>query len=205
MQRYPVMGFKNGSLKDFVACWSAMYGSPPIEKLYADRINKKQFDADDIRQLYNWKNQMSNMAAPKQASVERQFVAKLDVINALKQAYDAKIFDEHFGSATGAVWKIFLRHIISPNQFPIFDQHVFRAHYFLVNGVVREIEESLEVIPYSKQEQVKEELYMNSYAPFARSLMQDDIPSKKIDEALVTFGQFLKSGFATALLSSEQT
>lgn len=203
MQQYPVMGFKGGSLKGFVDCWSAMYGSPPVERLYSDRIGKKQFDADDIRQLYRWKNG-TNLSQDKQTSVERQFVAKLDVINSLKQSYDANVFDEHFGSATGAVWKIFLRHIISPNEFPIFDQHVFRAHYFLVNGVVREIEESLEIVSYSKQEQEKENLYMNSYAPFARSLMQDDIPSKKVDEAMVTFGQFLKSVFATALLSADK-
>lgn len=203
MSSYPILRCDNASLKEFVALWSAMYGSPPVEKLYADRINKKQFDADDIRQLYRWKNG-TNLSQDKQASVERQFIAKLDVINSLKQSYDAKIFDEHFGNATGAVWKIFLRHIISPNQFPIFDQHVFRAHYFLVNGVVREIEESLEVIPYSKQEQVKEELYMNSYAPFVRSLVKDDLPSKKVDEALMMFGKYLGSEFSTALLSSSK-
>ncbi|PIR21162.1 MAG: hypothetical protein COV45_00010 [Deltaproteobacteria bacterium CG11_big_fil_rev_8_21_14_0_20_47_16] len=201
MQSYPIFCFNTVSLREFVEFWSKVYGSPPVEKLYAERIDKEQFDADDVRQLYRWKNG-TNLSQDKQSSVERQFVAKLDVINALKQAYDAKIFDEHFGSATGAVWKIFLRHIISPNQFPIFDQHVFRAHYFLVNGIVREVEESLEVIPYSKQERAKEELYANSYVPFARGLMQGDVPLKKIDECLMMFGKFLKSEFSRALLPS---
>ncbi len=203
MQQYPVMGFKNGSLKDFVACWSAMYGSPPVEKLYSDRINKKQFDADDIVQLYVWKNQ-SVLSELKGKSVENNIVAKLDVINQLKQSYNEEIFQTNFKDMT-AVWKIFLKHIISPNQFPIFDQHVFRAYCYLAKGEVKEIDAVLtEAIPNTHKERAKESLYDLEYVPFARQFVREDIPSKKVDEALVTFGKFLKSEYSTALLQSSK-
>lgn len=196
--QYPIISFKNGSLKDFISFWSGIYSSP-FEDLYADRIHKAQFDSDDVVRLYIWKNG-SALSGRKHESVNK-IVAKLDVINQLKQNYDEEAFQSHFNNMT-AIWKIYLQHIIDPNHFPIFDQHVHRAYQYLINGVIKEIEDVLEPIPNTHIERVKEALYANQYAPFARRLAQEDIAPKKVDEALFSFGKFLKSDFSRALMAN---
>lgn len=197
MQQYPILNFRQGSLGDFIKFWSGAYSSP-LEALY-ERIDKPQFNADDITHLFIWKNG-SVLSGKKQESVNK-IVTKLDVINQLKQNYDEEIFQSHFRDMT-AIWKIFLQHIISPDRFPIFDMHVYRAYQYLINGVIKEIEDDLEPIPNTHIERVKEALYANQYAPFARNLAQDGIPPKRVDEALWAFGKFLKSNYAVVLASS---
>lgn len=196
VQQYPVMNFQNGSIEEFVACWCVAYNTD-TEHLYADRINKKQFSADDIIQLYVWKNQ-GVLSGPKGKSVENNIVAKLDVINQLKKDYNEETFQANFKDMT-AVWKIFLKHIISPNQFPIFDQHVYRAYSYLTTGEIKEIETDVKNVRSSLRERAKETIYTEQYVPFARGLLQNDIPLKVVDEALMSFGRFLKSDYTKRL------
>jgi len=42
-----------------------------------------------------------------------------------------------------AIWQIFLLHIIDPTNYPIFDQHVYRAHYYLEHRTI--IDEKFQV------------------------------------------------------------
>ncbi|PIR20583.1 MAG: hypothetical protein COV45_05130 [Deltaproteobacteria bacterium CG11_big_fil_rev_8_21_14_0_20_47_16] len=204
MQSYPVLCFNTASLREFVEFWSKVYGSPSVEKLYTDHISKKRFDADDILALYQWKNG-TPLSERKRDSVETNIVAKLHIINELKLDYSEEAFQKNFKDMT-AVWKIFLKNIISPSQFAIFDMHVFRAFWFLTTGEIREIDDVLtDAILNTHKERAKEDLYNIKYLPFIRSLMHDDIPLKKNDECLMMFGKFLRSEFSRALLPNSKS
>lgn len=198
MTSYPTLGLRPVSLNEFVSFWSAIYGVPSAEGAYTDCIHKKQFSEDDISQLYVWKNG-TILSGPKKESLDKNILFKIGVINGLKKNYDEEIFQANFKDVS-SIWKIFLKHIISPEQFPIFDQHVFRSFWFLTTGEIKEIEDVLtDAIPNSHKERAKEDVYNNKYLPFVRQLSKDDVPLKKIDEALMAFGRFLKSDFSKAL------
>lgn len=197
MQSYPIFCFNTVSLREFVEFWSRAY-DPTNEHFYSDHVRKSEFSEDDVVQLFVWKNG-TVLSRAKMESLTNKIISKLDVINALKRSFDENTFEQHFASLT-AIWKSFLQHTIAPNRFPIYDQHVFRAYHFLTTGVITEMEDHLEAIPISKLELVKYAFYLNRYVPFAQQLSQDgDLPLKKIDEALMAFGQFLKSKYAQIL------
>lgn len=183
--KYPVLLCKNTNLKNFIDFWSKRYEYSQAD-IYDARINKKKLNTEDILELYKWKNG-GKLSQKKLASVKR-IAKKLNVINKLKSKYDAEIFEEHFKKMT-AIWKIFLRHIILPKKFPIFDQHVYRAHHYLITGKVKEIKAS---------NKLKEIVYID-YAAFFNAITKKGLKPKKVDEALWAFGKFLKSNYREVL------
>lgn len=198
MTSYPILGLKPASLNEFVSFWSSIYGAPSVELLYNDCIHKKQFSEDDVVQLYVWKNG-TVLSGPKKESLEKNILFKISVINELKKNYNEETFQANFKDVS-TIWKIFLKHIISPEQFPIFDQHVFRSCWYLTTGEIKEIEDVLtDAIPNSLKEWAKEDIYTTKYLPFIRQFSEGDVPLKKIDEALMAFGRFLKNDFSKAL------
>jgi hypothetical protein len=87
----------------------------------------------------------------------------------------------------GAVFQIFLLHIARPYQYPIADQHVFRA-YALHNAQSPTITWDT----YTG--------YRNYFSQIAQTLEIQEVPAnmrelKRIDDALNAFGKFLKSYF----------
>lgn len=106
--------------------------------------------------LFEWKNGMKiNGHLRKQASIVK-VISKLTQVNKLKADFDLLYFKRHF-SDISAIWQIFLLHIIQPTQFPIFDQHVYRAHIFLLDKTITEIPTHQ---PY------KLNYYYDNYLPF---------------------------------------
>ena len=81
----------------------------------------------------------------------------------------------------GAIWNIFYIHCLNPTQWPIYDQHTFRAMKYMKTGQITEIGNT------NKQ---KYESYINEYIPFVREFA--NIEHRKLDKALFAFGQFLK-------------
>jgi len=91
---------------------------------------------------------------------------------------------------SGFVFQVFIMHIARPHIYPIADQHVFRAY-----GVHRGIEPHTTWDTYLG--------YTQYFAEIARSLEIDRSPEntaplKRIDNALMVFGQFLKSYYRDA-------
>jgi hypothetical protein len=179
-------------LPKFIDFWSRLYRYPQ-ENLYNSTIAKSQFDADDLQNLFKWKNGM-DLSKKKQHSLDRKIKFKIKLINNMKLQPDFELeqFLSEFNHLT-AVWKIFLLHIIKPLQYPIYDQHINRAYNFVHGLEYRHISAS------SMTCKSKEEFYFNTYLGFIGS--QGNINLKKIDEAFFALGQFLATNNNAVLLN----
>ena len=169
-------------LKEFVGFWNAFY-SYSLEEYYTPIIEKKRFSKDDLLKLFEWKNG-GKLAKKKQKALD-SIIAKIDRINALKANFCFDTFLKEFSFVKGMIWKMFLLHVIQPDSYPIFDQHVYRAYLFIAKNQRGEI-------PDNKR---KQDVYFKEYAPFFNKLAGKGISRKKLDEALWAFGKFLKTPY----------
>jgi hypothetical protein len=174
---------------EFVQFWSGFYNYP-LEHLYAERISKSQFTRDDITKLFEWKN--GGRLSQKKQNALRGIIEKLDIINKLKSELCLTTFQKEFNHVS-AIWKIYLLHLIAPQSYPIFDQHVCRAFYFLKDNQAKEI---------PSNNVGKEKIYFNEYVKFFNGLSNNkEVSRKKVDEALWAFGKFLKSDYGKVIAS----
>jgi hypothetical protein len=168
----------------FVSYWKAQFEFQNMH-LYTDNINEAELDLTNLYELYSWKNGME-LSVPKQISVTK-ISHHLPLINRFK---NGGINEEEFENAfskVSAIWKIFLRHIIRPDENPIFDQHVYRACRYLQDG---------EKIELENNNRLKEEEYFQRYIPFfwdVREQVNQRFTNKDIDEALWAFGKFIST------------
>lgn len=161
--------------------WSVQYDYV-LEDLYDRNIGLEKLDPENLRDLFIWKNGMK-LSNNKETGFNK-ILLHIDVINEFKKTglvFDK--FNEQFNKLS-SIWKIFLMHICSPEQFPIFDQHVYRAYRF-----INELPKNR--LPENKME--KTEIYFDQYLPFYQKLRKqaDKFSAKKIDEALWAYGKFL--------------
>lgn len=171
-------------LNDFIRYWSKLY-SYSNEKIYSDTIIKNELEEDDIRELFKWKNGM-RLSDLKQKSLEKNIISKLAEINNFKTAndFDIEAFQSKFNNLS-AVWKIFLLHIIKPNLYPIYDQHIHRSFLFIHK-------EEFSIISNDNiSNKEKEQFYFERYLKFIQANKIDNL--KKLDEAFFAFGQFLNT------------
>ena len=128
----------------------------------------------------------------KQKSLDTKIKAKLTIINIFKKSdnIDIEAFKKEFKKVS-AVWEIFLLHIIKPNKYPIYDQHIHRTFLFIHN-------EDWSNIQNTKNDKVKEKFYFERYLPFIEAQNIKDL--KKLDEAFFAFGQFLNTRNYSKLL-----
>jgi hypothetical protein len=190
MKLVTLVNTKNENLIDFINSWSKLY-SFSNEAIYSNSIGKETFTKTDIQNLYKWKNGMK-LSGLKQKSLDTKIKAKLSIINVFKKnnSIDLESFKIEFKKVS-AVWKIFLLHIIKPNKYPIYDQHIHRAFLFIHN-------EDWSNIQNTMNDKVKEKFYFERYLPFIEAKNIKDL--KKLDEAFFAFGQFLNTrNYATLL------
>ena len=183
MMRLPTFVVNTSSLDDFISFWSVQYNYA-FDDLYDNNIRLNKLEPENLQQLYFWKNGM-RLSSNKEIRVNK-IVLHIDVINNLKKhGFDPIIFDQYFSDMT-LIWKIFLIHIICPDEYPIFDQHVYRAYRFINNLPA-------EPLPESKDKATIK--YDNCYRPFYQKIQDEatGFSSKKIDEALWAFGKFLST------------
>ena len=190
---YPIIDFKNNDFKSFIEQWSSLYNYDKMH-LYDSNIIKSVFEEKDLKDFYKWKNG-SDLSEKKGSSLEKKILSKLHLINKFKQDFNNKSnkndtidkFSIEFKDVS-FVWKIFLLHIISPNNYPIYDQHVHRAYLFLNR------DESFKNIENTISEKEKCKFYFNIYLPFINRKIEENNEFKiqDIDKAFFSFGQFLK-------------
>ena len=175
---------KSTTIKDFVSFWSSQYAYSNESKYYTS-ISKDIFSETDIQNLYVWKNGMT-LSTPKQQSLDIKIKDKLTLINNFKSKneMDLQAFKKEFKNVS-AVWKIFLLHIIKPNKYPIYDQHIHRTFLCINNEDFSNI--SNDTITNKN----KEQFYFDRYLPFIEATNIKDL--KKLDEAFFAFGQFLNT------------
>jgi hypothetical protein len=141
------------------------------ENKYDDNVGKQLTEQTRL-ELFEWKNG-SVIAKKKIESINKNYPL---VFNGNQE--DRYLNHKKGG---GAIWNIFYIHCLNPSQWPIYDQHTFRAMKYMKTGQITEIGNT------NKQ---KYESYKNAYIPFIRSF--GDIDHRKLDKALFAFGQFLK-------------
>lgn len=171
------------SLDAFIDSWAKGYNYSSME-LYADIIFKAELTKTDLEKLFKWKNGMP-LSSKKEISFQEKVSDKLSVINELKNNWDENRFNNEFDNLS-SVWKIFLMHIICPEQYPIFDQHVYRAFKYIIEHV-----NDAKLPLYDKS---KMKIYYKDYLPFylnCKEIMNERFISKQLDDALWLFGKFL--------------
>ncbi|MDG4717316.1 hypothetical protein [Winogradskyella marincola] len=192
MKLVTLVNTKNENLIDFINSWSKLY-SFSNEAIYSKSIVKETFSKTDIQNLYRWKNGMK-LSVLKQKSLDTKIKAKLSIINTFKSnnEIDIDAFRKEFKNLQATVWKIFLLHIIKPNKYPIYDQHIHRTFLFIHN------EDWSNISNTSISNKAKEQFYFERYLPFIEVQNIKDL--KKLDEAFFAFGQFLNTRNYASLL-----
>jgi hypothetical protein len=160
---------------EFINFWSKQY-SYPKDYLYNNNIGKELIE-DRIWALFLWKNGKP-LSEKKRLSVKNNFVREKIKI---PSSHDNLTLLPYLNRPGGAIWRIFWLHCNYPNIFPIYDQHVHRAMATLKDW------EELE-IPFQNKDKVR--TYIKSYLPFWKEFL--GFPLKKVDEALWSYGKFLK-------------
>ena len=157
-------------LNQFIEHWSSKYLYPNEHK-YDNNVGKKLTERSRS-ELFEWKNG-SVIAAKKIESINKNYPLSFDG--------DQEGRYLNYKKGGGAIWNIFYIHCLNPSQWPIFDQHTFRAMKYMKTGQISEIGTT------NKQ---KYESYKKEYIPFIRGF--GDIDHRKLDKSLFAFGQFLK-------------
>ncbi|UGU14250.1 hypothetical protein LS482_11050 [Sinomicrobium kalidii] len=173
---------------EFIAFWSKQYYYPTNISYYSENIHKKEYTEEDITDLYTWKNGMK-LSVKKEKSLQEKILAKLEILNVYKKEKELPLnaFLSEF-KGVSFVWKIFLLHILKPDQYPIYDQHIHRAFKYLhpENGNLQKVS--------------KNEFYFDHYLLFIKQQGVKDL--KKLDEAFFAFGQFLNTKKYRTLLNT---
>lgn len=174
---------QSDNLTDFIAYWSQLYAYGQAEK-YA-KIHKNILSTEDLTALYEWKNGMK-LSEAKAKSLTSKIIQRINIINDLKAAKKINMNDflSEFKHVS-AVWKLFLLHIIQPDEYPIYDQHIHRAYSFIKK-------QSTEGIKSTISDAKKLKFYFEEYLPFVKETGFKDL--KKMDEAFFAFGQFIHIG-----------
>ena len=177
---------------DFINFWKGFYAYGRKEKYIL--IHNKELEKDDLIALYEWKNGMDNLSSKKQKSLEGKILCKIDLINELRRSekFDLEAFLNEFKSVS-VVWKIFLLHIVKPNNYPIYDQHVHRAYQYMSS-------KDFDKIGSSMSEKKKLNFYLYEYLPFVNRMEIKNL--KEMDEAFFAFGQFLNINNQKELLEA---
>ena len=169
----------------FVGSWSKRY-SYAQESKYSEHIGLALKKKDSFLRLFEWKNGTGdNIAKNKLKSIEGYW-EKRTVLLSLRNEFDWHRFEVSFMPHESAtVWKIFLLHLVKPLEFPIFDQHVYRAFNFNQNLIIKEL-------PNKKQDVW--DTYTLKYFPWFKKMKQShSLNPKRMDEALFAYGKHLKA------------
>ncbi|WP_232507719.1 hypothetical protein [Ghiorsea bivora] len=158
------------NITQFIEHWSSKYIYSNEQK-YDDNVGKP-LTAESRLELFEWKNG-SVISAKKIESINKNYPL-------IFEGSQEERYLNHKKSG-GAIWNIFYIHCLNPTQWPIYDQHTFRAMKYMKTGEITEIGNT------NKQ---KYESYINEYIPFIESF--NNINHRKLDMALFAFGQFLK-------------
>ena len=172
---FPILTVKNVAERGFVEFWSARYPTDN-EPVYQAHIGKP-LTKQRLLSLFEWKNN-GPIAKQKLASIHRNYI---DTKPVPPTPGDSCAIETFITQPGGAIWRIFWLHCHAPSQYPIFDQHVYRAMRCLLEGRPEEI-------PTTNAAKAK--AYVEQYLPFHSTFKYPNV--KKIDEALWSYGKYLK-------------
>ena len=171
-------------INDFISKWSPQY-SYSNEDRYLNHIKTVFDNKESFIELFKWKNGTGDVIYVKKMNVVLGFWDKIDVLRELQMEFSWELFEKEFEPQKNSpIWKIFLLHLINPNKFPIFDQHVYRSFHFFETGLIEEIPSS------SKRKYL---IYKLEYRDWFNHIQQENnIYPKEMDKSFFSYGQMLK-------------
>jgi len=169
---------------DFINKWSRHYNYSN-EWRYNNHITNVLDDEVSFIELFKWKNGTGDTIYSKKMNVVNEWKDKLGILRSLRKDFSWEVFETEFKpTQSSTIWKIFLLHLINQEEFPIFDQHVFRCYHYFQTGDIEEI---------STRRQDVFSSYKNDYQPWFNSLRNEyNLNPKLMDMSFFTFGQLLK-------------
>jgi hypothetical protein len=165
----------NSDKKEFIEYWSNLYASYDDNEYYKNM--KKPLTKEKIDKLFMWKNGR-NISNLKMISIKLNYHPLIEKYKSNNAVSQKDLINAKNG---GAIWNIFMFHILDSEQFPIFDQHVYRAMNYIIEGNIKEL-------ALKREDIIK--TYLEEYLPFFNTFM--GIEKRKIDKALWEYGKFLK-------------
>ena len=172
---FPILNIQWVDENRFVEFWAARYPTMK-DSAYLSNIGKPLND-QRLLALFEWKNG-GPIAQLKLDSIHRNYGRNLQDP---PSRGDRSRMLEFIQQPGGVIWRIFWLHCYDHLTYPIFDQHVYRSMRRLQNGCAAEI-------PTNNVEKAK--AYVDEYLPFHATLKYPN--AKKIDEALWSYGKYLK-------------
>ena len=195
-----ICAFNLTHAKQFVDYWSKLYDhgekrarEDVVIDYFAELNLESPLTEDNIRHLLRWKDRRrftdpvltgksKDLPNPEVAEV----LARRGVINEFRAGHiDESTMRNSILEvfASGIVFHVFLLHIAKPHMYPIADQHVYRAFSAHRGRVLSESWEDYCVYRH----------YFEEVAAAAGigSSLNDIRDLKRVDDALMTFGQFL--------------
>lgn len=174
---FVILKLENVDKLEFVYFWSSQYywyyGK---DNLYDENIGK-ELTEERIWILFQWKNGKP-LSSRKKDSVWRNFINEKEII---PPQVNQVILESYLNKPGGAIWRIFWLHCNYPTVYPIYDQNVHRAMAKIKNW------EDIEIPNYNPS---RIKMYINEYLPFWQEF--NELPPKRVDEALWSYGRFLK-------------
>ena len=172
---FPILNIQWVDEKRFVEFWAARYPTMN-DSAYLSNIGEA-LTKKRVIELFEWKNG-GPIAQHKLESIQRNYI---DASPFPPDPEDPRGILAFIQQPGGAIWRIFWLHCYDHLRYPIFDQHVYRSMCRLKDGHAAEI-------PTTNVAKAK--AYVDQYLPFHATLMYPD--AKKIDEALWSYGKYLK-------------
>jgi hypothetical protein len=178
----------------FVECWERYYSGNDPE--YCSALNLgHDLTKQHVTRLLRWKDPRFLTHPTADGSPNPRVQRVLKHIGLINDSRIGRVNADEFETVTrsifpnGIVWQIFLFHIARPLDWPIADQNVFRSYAKLFNVSPPDSFETYR--PYS-------ETFRKLAIPLRRTLGRDRynleravLSNKRLDNALVSFGQFL--------------
>jgi hypothetical protein len=143
---------------------------------------------DDVRYLFAWKYR------PVPSWDPRPVIKRLGELNELrfKEGPSVTEFGKAF-SKGGLVKRFFICHIMNPCKYPVWDQHVLKAH-LLISGRCDEIDQANKLIQYESEYEYYRTDF-NHWVTQVPSKTRDSTeypPFRRLDRALFVMGEHCK-------------
>jgi len=150
-------------------------------KLYYPYISDEGFLKKDdfLKNLWQWKMQVHyyNKNSKKALKLMEGKKEKIRNFRKSKPSFDELCNFSREIFPTGLIYPIFLMHICKPEEYPIFDQHVFRAFTYRTKNIIVDKPKSIE--DYQK------------YKEFVFQIKKYGFSLRSIDKSLMAYGQSL--------------
>jgi hypothetical protein len=194
LNRNDFRGADTHRLVEFVECWERYYAGNDLEYCAALALGN-DLTEQNIARLLRWKDPRFLTQPGPDDSPNQRVERVLERTSSINDFRNGRIAVDDFEKIThsifpnGIIWQLFLFHLARPKDWPIADRNVFHSYSVLFDSNVPKT-----FVAYSSYADA-----FNKLASLLRSavgidnsdLLQVVMTNKRLDNALVSFGQFL--------------